>query len=723
MNPFAAAIFVNAFLLFLLQPMFAKMALPHLGGSAAVWTSCMLFFQTALLGGYLYAHWLASRLSSRWQVVVHMGAVAAAALCLPPAIPAGWSPADLSSPVPGFLWLLTRRIGPPFVLLAAGSPLLQHWFARARMRGGRDPYSLYVASNIGSAVALFAYPFFLERQTSLAQQTLIWSSAYAVLFFLLAVCGLLAWSAPVDQPAIDMRPQAGTRPSRHQPASGHPAESPIRWIILAAVPSSLMLGVTSHITVDLAPMPLLWILPLALYLTTFVIAFGAPSERQTAAVRWAVPYAVIILATLLFLRSEFPGKIGYTPHLAAFFVCALACHLRLAELRPHESRLTEFYLWLALGGALGGAFNVVVAPALFNSVLEYPIAIILVAAVYRPSDRAPSYRDFAIPAALGVALAMFFAVDLNASRIALSIAALVGGVVAFALRKSPTRFALAIATMILVGSLSANADGSERLATRSFYGVYRVIDDSTQRIRDFYSGTTIHGAELFGDSGRSPATYYHRDGPLGALFSARAWRTTPWRVGVVGLGVGATAAYARPGETWTFYEIDPLVAKIASNDTLFHYLHAAAAKPSIVLGDARLSLAAAAPRSLDVLLVDAFSSDAIPTHLLTREALALYRLRLADDGIVAWHISNRYLDLRPVLQGLAADAGMTALIFSDQHIPKESRGRFPSVWVAMSAGPITIDAIRSDPRWQPLRSPRPPILWTDQRSDVFSVLR
>jgi len=277
--------------------------------------------------------------------------------------------------------------------------------------------------------------------------------------------------------------------------------------------------------------------------------------------------------------------------------------------------------------------------------------------------------------------------------------------------------------MIFVGALANRADGTERLAARSFYGVYRIVDDSAARIRDFYSGTTIHGAEVFGDSGHSPASYYHRDGPLGALFAARAWRTTPWRVGVVGLGVGSTAAYARPNETWTFYEIDPLVAKIAANDTLFHFLHAAAAQPRIVLGDARLSLAAAPTRSLDVLLVDAFSSDAIPTHLLTREALALYRRRLAEDGIVAWHISNRYLDLRPVLQGLAGDAGMTALIMSDQNIPKQSGGRFPSVWVAMSAGPKTIASILGDRRWQPLRSPRPPILWTDERSDVLSVLR
>ncbi|HEY6826946.1 MAG TPA: fused MFS/spermidine synthase [Gemmatimonadaceae bacterium] len=717
MNPFAAAIFVNAFLLFLLQPMFAKMALPHLGGSAAVWTSCMLFFQTALLAGYLYAHWLGSRANARWQVMLHLGAVAAAALCLPPRIPVDWAPADVASPVPDFLWLLARRIGPPFVLLAAGSPLLQHWFARARIRGDRDPYSLYVASNFGSAVALFAYPFFLERQTSLAQQTLIWSSAYAALFILLAVCGAFAWNAPA------MRPEAGTQPSRHPPVSGRPAESPIQWVILAAVPSSMMLGVTSHITIDLAPMPLLWILPLALYLTTFVIAFGTPSERQTELVRLAVPYVVIVLAALLFLRSEFPGKVGYTPHLAAFFICALACHLRLAELRPHESRLTEFYLWLAVGGAVGGAFNVLVAPALFNTVVEYPIAIVLVAVIYRPRDGAPSYRDFAVPAALGVALAVFFMLDPDASRFALGVATLVGGITAFALRKAPMRFALAIAAMIFVGSLAARTDGTERLAARSFYGVYRVVDDSAARIRDFYSGTTIHGAELFGDSGRSPASYYHRDGPLGGLFAARAWRPAPWRVGVVGLGVGSTAAYARPNETWTFYEIDPLVAKIAADDRLFHFLHAAVVTPRIVLGDARLSLAAAPKRSLDVLLVDAFSSDAIPTHLLTREALSLYRQRLAEDGIIAWHISNRYLDLRPVLQGLAADAGMTALIMSDQRIPKESGGRFPSVWVAMSAGPQTVASLRSDARWQPLRSPRPPIVWTDERSDVLSVLR
>ncbi|HWJ16601.1 MAG TPA: fused MFS/spermidine synthase, partial [Gemmatimonadaceae bacterium] len=372
---------------------------------------------------------------------------------------------------------------------------------------------------------------------------------------------------------------------------------------------------------------------------------------------------------------------------------------------------------------VGGAFNVVVAPALFNSVLEYPLAIVLVAAVYRAANGSTSYRDFAIPVALGAGLAVFFLLDADPSRLALSAAVLIGGIIAYGLRSMPFRFAATIGAMLFVGLLLNRAGGTQRLATRSFYGVYQIIDDSSARIRDFYSGTTIHGAEVFGDSGRSPATYYHRDGPLGALFGARAWRAAPWRVGVVGLGVGSTAAYARPGETWTFYEIDPLVARIAADNSWFHYLHAAAAAPTIVLGDARLSLAAALPRSLDVLLVDAFSSDAIPTHLLTREALQLYRQRLAEDGVIAWHISNRYLDLRPVLEGLAADAGMTALIFSDQKIPKDSGGRFPSIWVVMSAGPKTVDAIRSDSRWLPLRSPRPPILWTDERSDVFSVLR
>jgi hypothetical protein len=690
--------------------MFAKMALPHLGGSAAVWTSCMLFFQTALLLGYLYAHWLASRANGRTQVLIHLGALAAAALCLPPRIPVGWSPATRSSPVPDFQWLLLRRIGPPFVLLAAGSPLLQHWFSHSRMRGERDPYSLYVASNIGSAAALFAYPFFLERQTSLLQQTLIWSIGYGLLFLLLVVCGRLAWSAPAERTPVNDTPA---------PSWGERA----RWVLLAAVPSSLMLGVTSHITVDLAPMPLLWILPLALYLTTFIIAFGAPSERQTSLVRLAVPYAVIVIAVLFFLDSELPGKVGYAPHLVVFFICALACHLRLAELRPHASRLTEFYLWLALGGSVGGAFNVLVAPVVFKSVVEYPLAVILVAMIYRSSDRAWSYRDLLFPAALGAALFIFYKQDPGASRQVLNLVAGIAAVTAYFLRKTPIRFALGITAIIAVGFLFARDDGTERLAARSFYGVYRVIDDSTARIRNFYSGTTIHGAELFGDAGRSPGSYYHRDGPLGALFAARAWRTSPWRVGVVGLGVGSTAAYARPGEAWTFYEIDPLVVKIASNDTLFHYLHAAAVPPRIVLGDARLSLVSAPPRSLDVLLVDAFSSDAIPTHLLTREALALYRARLAEDGIVAWHISNRYLDLRPVLEGLAADAGMTALIFADQQIPKQAGGRFPSVWVAMTAGPATLAAIRSDPHWLPLRSPRAPIVWTDQRSDVFSVLR
>lgn len=710
---FSATIFLNAALLFALEPMFGKMALPHLGGSSAVWTTCMLFFQAALLGGYLYAHLLATRVGTRAQAVTHVALLLVAAIALPISIPRGWTPANESQPELSLLVLLTLRIGAPFILLAGGSPLLQHWFSRSPGVEHRDPYALYVASNLGSILALLAYPFAIEPWLTLGAQSRVWSIGYLALILVSGWCGFV----------VRGRAFRTSGPTVSDPVTTW--RERLRWTVLAAVPSSLLLGVTTHITTDLAPIPLLWVVPLALYLLTFVIAFGNRTRFPAVASTLALPYLVIACAVLLFLRSEIPGSPGYVVHVATFFVCALACHLRLAAARPPATHLTEFYVWLSIGGALGGLFNVLIAPNVFHSVLEYPIALVAAAALSKPTPPGRLRTDFAFSAAL--ALVLFAAVSASLrlfgpDRLVLALILGLGAIATYSFRSRAPRFAFGVAAILLAGSPLTKADGKQMLAARSFYGVYRVLDDSADGVRQFFSGTTVHGAELLNDTVHAPLAYYHRDGPLGSLFAARSWREGPWSVGVIGLGAGATASYANPGESWTFFELDPLVARVAEDPRLFQYLTFAKARPQVIVGDARVSLERDATRTFDVMIIDAFSSDAIPTHLLTREAVSLYRSRLAPDGLIAWHISNRYVDLRPVLDALARDAGLVALIDADDNVPQGSHGRFPSIWVVTTASDRTANALRSDSRWLPLHTERPQ-LWTDDFSNVFRLLR
>lgn len=712
---FVITISLNAFLLFLMEPLFGKMALPHVGGNAAVWTTCMLFYQAALVGGYLYAHALARIVLPRVQALVHVGLLLAAMATLPVHIPENWAPSNVAHPELSLGWLLIVRLSAPFLLLAAGSPLIQHWSAIADSSGDRDPYSLYAASNIGSFAALMAYPTFFEVWFGLRAQASIWSVGYALLLLSIAGCAV----SMVRGSAVVAR----SRDAEPQPVS---FSDKVQWLLLAAAPSSLLLGVTTHITTDLVPVPLLWVLPLALYLATFVIAFGRRSGRRMSKILdTTLPYLVLALAVLLFLHAELPGASGYAAHLIVFFACALACHVRLARQRPATQQLTEFYLWISIGGALGGVFNVVVAPNVFHAVAEYPIALVAAAALARPI-RSPRWSDVGVPGLLFLvyigALALARGFSEQEQRLFVSALLCTGGVAAFAFRQRPLRFALAVGAIVASGAFTPDASGRQEFVGRSFYGVYRVVLVDSERTRRFYSGTTIHGSESVNDLGTTPLTYYHRDGPLGTLFDHVRPPNARWRVGVIGLGVGSTAAYAREGEQWSFFEIDPLVASIAEDSRYFRFLSSAKARPRVVLGDARLSLAAEPASRLDLLLVDAFSSDAIPIHLITREALALYRSRLAPDGMIAWHISNRSLDLRPVLAALARDAGLDVAICDDTRIPADSRGRFPSIWVLMGSSAQVRRAAATDARWSAL-SVSSPKLWTDDFSNILGVLR
>ena len=498
----------------------------------------------------------------------------------------------------------------------------------------------------------------------------------------------------------------------------------LRWLCLALVPSGLLLAVTTHITTDLAAVPLLWVVPLALYLLTYVIAFARRPWLRHVWMLKAQPFVLIPL--VLLFTWTLPFWVGLPLHLLCLFVSALVCHGELARLRPRAEHLTEFYFWLALGGALGGAFTALLAPLLFDGVFEYPIAL-AAACLLRPM-RAPEggrrAMDFILPLAIGALIAARGGgLDLGLpdfGMLGLLLVCVPSAVALYALAERPLGFGLGIAAALAAALLTA--DGHTVVAReRSFFGVYTVKRDPAG-YHVLVHGTTVHGAQSVDPSGwREPLTYYHRDGPLGHLFSALGAR--PRAIGVVGLGAGAVACYRRPGQRWTFYEIDPLVERIARDQRYFHYLAECAPDAAIRSGDARLTLQDAAPASYDLLILDAFSSDAIPMHLITREALALYLDKLAPGGVIAWHVSNRNLDLAPIVADLAADAGVVAWARSDQPSRAALAGyRSPSSWIALARRAEDLAPLVADARWTRLQGRPDARPWTDDFSNLLSAL-
>ena len=716
---FAATLLLSALLLFWVEPMFTRMVLPLLGGSPAVWNTAMVFFQTALLAGYAYAHATARWLSRRRQIALHLGLLALASISLPIGIGAGWTPPTEGTPVLWLAGLLACSLGLPFLVVSATAPLLQLWFAASGHRTAGDPYFLYGASNLGSIAALLGYPLLLEPTLGLDQQSRLWSAGYATLALLVVGCAITAWrraplaAARSDFGAPDACPPLGWRQR-------------FAWLALACVPSALLLAVTAHITTDLAAVPLLWVIPLALYLSTFVLTFaGRPWLKHAWMVR-AQPFVLIPLALLFSWNVAF--WLALPLHLGAFFVTAMVCHGELARRRPAAPHLTEFYLWLAIGGMLGGVFAALLAPSIFDAVWEYPIAL-AAACLLRPGA---SGRNATRSLDLLLPLAVLVLITLQARWRDLGLPDLgTAGVLAFfvpvamllyGMAERPRRFGLGMAAAL--GAALIGADAQQVVARqRSFFGVYTIKHDPAG-YNVLIHGTTVHGAEQTDPQGwREPLTYYLRDGPLGQLFAARAG-DPPRTIGAIGLGVGTVACYRRPGQRWTFYEIDPLIERIARDPRFFHYLADCAPDAEVVLGDARRSLQQVPDGRYDLLILDAFSSDAIPVHLLTREAFALYLEKLAQGGVIALHISNRNLELGPIVADLVADAGVIA--WRQEHEPPHgelARYRSASSWIVMARRSADLGGLADDPRWSRLvaRPDRRP--WTDQFSNIVGALR
>jgi hypothetical protein len=726
---FVATVFIGAALLFFVEPMFARMVLPLLGGSPAVWNTAMLFYQLLLLAAYGYAHsstkWLGVRRQAAWHLLVLLVPLA----ILPIAIPASWPPPTPGHPISWLLGLMLAAVGLPFFAVAATSPLIQKWFASTGHRHAADPYFLYAASNAGSMLALLSYPAWVESHLHVAQQSRWWVGGYGMFVVLTATCAVCIWrSSPESSPT------APTPPSSVRALPGRfTGCRRLRWVWLSFVPSSLMLGVTTYLSSDVAVVPLLWVIPLAIYLLTFVLAFARHQILPRSLLSRVLPLLLVSLVMTLNMRTSQPIGGLMLLHLVTFFVTAMLCHTELAADRPAAADLTEFYLWISVGGALGGLFNALIAPLVFHSVVEYPLMLVGAGLIgWRAASRGTLgdlIRDCVWPALLTLATAgAVLAVQATPLQANPAVGVALFGMptlICYLFSRRPLRFALGLAGFLLLGGLYQTDQGKLLHAERSFFGVHRVEVDSTGRYHLLFHGRVLHGIQCLDAARRQePLAYYERSGPIGEVL-ADYGREPSERIAVVGLGAGTLACYALPGQHWTYFEIDPTVLKLAGDERYFTFLRDSAAPPRIVLGDARLSLAVEPDRQFDLLVLDAYSSDAIPVHLVTREALALYLRKLAPGGRLAFHISNSHLDLEPVLADLARDAQVACLTRQDAVVaPQElASGKAASTWLVMARGANDLATLAHDPRWRPSRGRDQPVIWTDDYSSLLSILR
>lgn len=698
---FPIAIFISATLVFLLQPIVARLILPMLGGSPAVWTTSMAFFQAALLGGYAYAHALQRVRSLRLQMIVHGAVLVIAAIALPLRVSSGFGEPDVERPILWLLATLLLSVGAPFAALSATAPLVQAWYARTRSRETADhTYRLYAASNIGSLFALLGYPLVVEPILSLSGQRWIWTVGYGLF---VAVLGALAISVSGrGAVAVDVHTgsvEAGPRPSWRTRGL---------WVLLAAIPSSLMLGVTSHLTTDVASAPMFWVLPLSLYLLTFILAF---SDRRPLGpdriLMLQVGAAALSLAMLYYTSDSF--VLVFLVQLSAFFLAALACHTRLYDLRPDTSHLTEFYLCLSLGGVIGGGFNAFLAPVLFTTVVEYPLVIVLSALALAPAgliDRRAIITWFVAVVLIAGAPVIAYQFGYSDSAVLAMRLCLLAAVPAAVLLR---RYRLLLVSLVAILAscaymVSDHAQGGA--VWRNFFGVVTISDLEDEvleaDVRTMTHGTTLHGAQSRDPAAScQPMVYYTPATPIGQVFTTVQASKPAIRVATTGLGAGSVGAFVRPTDSMTFFEIDPLVVELASDPYYFTYTTECAKGPiDYVIGDARLTLSKQPDGAFDIVFFDAFSSDAVPTHLLTREAIQLYLRKVKPDGVIILHLSNRNLQLRHVAMASAIAAGGHVLL--QRHTPTdEAADRWESASDVVIVGRTreVLADFRADPRW------------------------
>lgn len=718
---YAATLILSAFLLFSVQPMFAKMILPLLGGSPSVWNIAMVFFQAMLLGGYAYAHVTSRHLNIRTQAIVHIVLLAACAAFLPFALPANVHPSD--HPALWQIGLMASVVGAPFFILSASAPLIQHWFAATDHKDASNPYFLYAASNIGSMAALLSYPVIVEPLMSVTMQSFAWAGGYGVLAALIAFCALMVWNR---RTAIEPSMATTKTPGRIKMA----------WLALAFIPSSLMLGVTTFITTDLAAIPLLWILPLALYLLTFILVFA---RREIVKMDMAVSLFtafMILLIMLMTIQVANKTLAMLILHLTVFFFSALLCHKKLADMRPDASELTGFYMIMSLGGVLGGIFNALVAPMIFVMPLEYALVLCTVLIVRGYAFMPEKMRVMRQPVLdiIGSVRFWFFLITLAAvvhgiierdARFYVA-SALMSVISLCTFRMRPVAFALVGSILLLLHSplLMMNAGKIHELR-RNFFGVLQVSDGEDMRY--FLHGTTLHGAQPLDRKYRlTQMTYYNPQGPLGDVFKLLNKRKGTQKIGAIGLGAGTVACYKHKGRSFDFFEIDADVVKIAENKNLFTYLSDCGSPYTIKLGDGRLTLESVPDGSYDVLIIDAFSSDNIPMHMLTVEAFDLYMRKVKAGGMIVLNISNRYLDLKPQLGAISGLSRVPALVRKSTAgpiAPGSTLSYAPSQWVVFTPDLQTLLPLRALNKWQsvPVQHNRQP--WTDGYANIISSLK
>jgi len=679
---FTATTFLSALLLFAIQPMFAKMVLPVLGGSPSVWSVSVFFFQAALLAGYCYAHLLMNKAPPHLTGIIHLAVCVVAMICLPIGLSRWWGDPPVGEPYLWQLGMFTVSIGLPFMAVSANAPLLQAWFARTGHPNAGDPYFMYAASNLGSLIALLSYPFVLEPAFGVSALSYLWAYAYVLLVLALAASFFLmrgAQAGGVPQtPALPAGADAGSAPNWMQRLS---------WIGLAFVPVGLITAFTVHITTDVASAPLLWVIPLALYLLTFVLVFRDPPLISRESLLFLHLVALVVMLITLSQTRHDNWFVTSATGVAAFFTTAMLAHRTLYEARPAARHLTEFYLCMSVGGALGGLFAALVAPKIFTQIHEYPLLLALSMAC-RPgalklSDDRERRKDELVMlwliAAVGILVILWLPQLAAMQRWTLAqwggptpivVMVLCAAMVAY-VRFPPRQLVAALLVCLALVWLPSAVNRGE--SQRSFFGVYRVAAVGPFKI--LMHGTTLHGAQRFYDDNgnpvddTTPTTYYYPGSPIGQTIAKRreVLGAQKGRYGIVGLGTGSSACHKREGESWRFFEIDPVVINIAKNPKNFTFISKCQPDIDIVVGDARLTMAREEDESFDLFIIDAFTSDAIPMHMLTREAVRMYLAKLKSDGVVVLHTSNRYLDLDAVLGAVLHELppGTAGIVVSD----------------------------------------------------------
>jgi hypothetical protein len=723
---FFATILMSAALLFAVQPMFAKMVLPRLGGAAAVWSVAIVFFQTTLLAGYAYAHLLTRFAPGRGSVLIHLAVLLIACFALPLHLASGWSQPPSRGEALWLLGLFAASIGLPFFALAANGPLMQAWFVRTDHPSAHDPYFLFAASNVGSFFALISYPTIVEPFLRLGEQTWLWTVGFYVLILLIAACGVLLLRSAKLSPAVAMARSEETGPPTWRDR--------MAFVRLAAVPSGLLLAVTLHISTDAAAVPLFWVVPLAIYLLTFVIAFQSRPVVSHSLVVAAFPFVIVALAVLMII-SPFSTIVEIiSVHLAAFFVIALLCHGELARRRPAPQFLTTFYMWISAGGMIGGIVVGLIAPQAFNWVAEYPLLIALsvlcMPGLALSTNGAAQYVLFGalVVAALLLTILMSSGVKLDDNVITLLIGALVGMTVYF--WRAPSAFAAIIAFVLVLGHYQYN-DAINNFVVRNFFGVLAAAETADGRFRLLWHGGIGQGAQRIRDRDGKPITgrpemisEFQTGGGIAQTFDAvRARVGGPINYAVIGLGTGSLTCQARPEDSAIYYELDPDVIRIARDPTLFNFVSACRPNISIVQGDARLTIANASDASYDLIFVDAFIGAAIPIHLLTREAMAVYLRKLKPNGIVAIHVSNYHLELATVVAGVAdANGAITRLYEGGDVAENASEQKWVPIVTAVARKDEDFGALAKSRFWPVLPPDPAQRVWTDDYSNVLGAL-